>query len=150
MRGLLTVTALAAVPFLGCGSSSDTTTTPASHSALSAYKGIYVATIKKSDLRREGATEPDALAGMWTTLSIAQTDPNTIRVEPGGFDLQAVAFANGQVTFAPDPSCPSVEGRTKPSVFKIEKTRNGLRFVAVTPACRADSAALVLGDWFRT
>ena len=139
----------------GCGdddsgddnSSSATDTTATTSSAdLTAYKGIYVADLSAAELRKNGASEGDFPGGTWR-LSIASTAPNNIRVEPGGFDLEAVSVDNGQVTFAPDTTCPSVEGRTQQSIFKIEKTPTGIRFVAVKPSCKSDAAPLTLGDW---
>jgi hypothetical protein len=143
-----------AIPFAlaDCGSDDSATATTDSLAAtadLTPYKGIYVAEIKKADLVQKGATGPDAPGGTWT-LSIAETDPGQFRVDPAGFDLRPTRVSNGRVTFAPNTVCPSAEGRTKPSVYEIQKTDIGIKFLLVKAGCPPDAAPLTLGNWRKT
>jgi len=145
----------------GCGSdddssddaaSSDTapaTTTGAAETGsadLTSYKGIYVAQLDKAELAQAAGPKAGFPGGTWR-MSIAGTEANNIRLEPGDFDLQAVAISGDEITFAPDLSCETAQGRTEQSVFRIEKTSTGLRFTAVKPSCKSDAAALTLAEW---
>src|SRR4051812_32234387 len=89
----------------GCGSdnkkdsstaaSTPATTGPAASDPaadLAPYKGIYVATLTKAQVAKSGeATDPDFKPGPWT-MSIAETDPATIRLDPGGFDFKVISL----------------------------------------------------------
>jgi hypothetical protein len=153
-RLLICVLVASALASCGSGDSKTPTSDPppsdpqATTADLTPYAGIHVATIKKAELVREGAAGRDAPGGTWT-LSIAQTDPDLVRVEPAGFDLRATRLSNGRVTFAPNTVCPYNVGRTKTSVYRIEKTSIGIRFVVVKRGCVPDAAPLILGHWRR-
>jgi hypothetical protein len=166
MRLASLMCALAALGIAGCGSGKDgkssssqggaaaaTTATAASSSGaaadLASYKGIYVATLTKAQLARGGAPESDFPAGNWT-MSIAETSPATIRLDPGGFDLTATSLANDRLVTQPDPTCPTPQGRTQGATFTVTKTATGLRFTTVRAGCKADAAALTATEWRKT